>query len=99
MELERDSHWWGNIKRELENSSQFGIVKGAFAEGNKCVDAVCGLCKMTYGDSDHSCGNCNQKIYDYKDEYNQKMMMRERVKWGGTALENCAICGIVLRII
>ena len=43
----------------------------AFEEGKKCVDGVCGKCKMDHGGNGHSCNICNQEIDDYKMEDNQ----------------------------
>ena len=60
------------------------------------MDGVCGLCKMNHDKSGHSCGVCKQNIDDYKGEYMEGMMKRESANWDGLALEECAICGIVL---
>ena len=70
--------------------------KDAFAGSSNCVDGVCGLCKMNHDKSGHSCGVCKQNIDDYKGEYMEGMMKRERANWDGLAPEECAVCGIVL---
>ena len=71
--------------------------KGAFQEGNECVDGVCSECMMEHGKSNHCCGNCGQNISDYKNEENAGMMMRERPPtWKEPAPEKCAICHIVM---
>ena len=51
---------------------------------------------MNHDKSGHSCGVCKQNIDDYKGEYMEGMMKRERANWDGLAPEECAICGIVL---
>ena len=66
----------------------------AFEEGEKCVDGVCGKCKMDHGGNGHRCNICNQEIDDYKMEDNQGMMPRKRSKWAGPGPEHCAICSI-----
>lgn len=69
--------------------------KGAFQEGNECVDGVCNDCMMDHGKSNHCCGNCGQNISDYKNEHNDDMMMRKRPpSWKGPAPVTCAICNI-----
>ena len=86
----------GKYKRGIGKQFVVWHCKEAFKAGSKCVDGVCGMCKINYGDSDHSCGICNQKICDYRMQDDQRSMMRCRVEWKGPAPENCAICDIVL---
>lgn len=86
----------GKYKRGIGREFVVWHCKKAFEEGSKCVDGVCSLCKMNHGESGHSCGVCKQNICDYKGEYNQGMMMRERENWVGPGPEECAICGIGL---
>jgi hypothetical protein len=42
----------------------------------------------------HECEVCGQTLEDCKDEYNQKIMIKERDNWDGPGPEKCAICGV-----
>ena len=68
----------------------------AFKAEKKCVEGVCGDCYVQHMDSGHSCGICNQKIGDYKDEKQEGYLNRKRDNWNGKAPEKCAICEIEL---
>ena len=86
----------GKYKRGMGKEFVVWHCKKAFEEGSNCVNGVCGLCKMNYGESGHSCGVCKQNIRDYKEEEMEGMMMRARRNWKGPGPEECAICAIVL---
>ncbi len=68
--------------------------KDAFEGSSKCIDGVCGQCKILHNDSGHSCGVCNQNIKGYKCEDDETMMKRKRDNWDEIAPKKCAICGI-----
>ena len=70
--------------------------KDAFEGSSKCVDGVCGLCKLNHEKSGHSCGVCKQDIESYKCKDTEGMLKRKRINWDGLAPEECAICGIEL---
>jgi hypothetical protein len=61
---------------------------------------VCILCLWRVQDGakriGHTYKNCGQKLEDYKDESNEKMMLRKCGKWDGPGPEKCAIYGIEL---
>ena len=70
--------------------------KNAFEAKNKCVDGVCGECKIRHNKNGHKCPLCKMSIVDYREESNATYMPRKRPNWGGPGPEKCAICAIEL---
>ena len=70
--------------------------KDAFEAGKKCVDGVCGACKIDHNENGHMCPICKESIVDYRQETNVSYMPRKRPKWNGPGPTNCAICEIEL---
>ena len=86
----------GNYGRGIGRGFVVWHCSKAFEGSSKCVDGVCGLCKLNHEKSGHSCGVCKQDIETYKSEDTESYMKRERENWDGLAPEECAICGIEL---
>ena len=70
--------------------------KDAFKAGKKCVDRVCGECKIEHNKNGHKCPVCRESIVDYCQGKDQRYMPRKRPKWDGPGPTNCAICEIEL---
>ena len=86
----------GKYARGIGKQFVVWYCKLVFEEGVECVDGICGQCKIMYTENGHSCSICNQKICDFKDEYNQGMMQCQRDNWVGPGPEFCAIRRIEL---
>ena len=72
------------------------LYKDAFEAGKKCVDGVCGACKIDHNGNGHRWPICKESIVDYRQETNARYMPRKRPNWNGPGPTNCAICDIVL---
>ena len=70
--------------------------KDAFEAEKKCVDGVCGACKIDHNKNGHKCPICKESIIDYRQETNATYMPRKRPNWIGPGPTNCAICEIEL---
>ena len=70
--------------------------KEAFEERSVCVDGVGARYRIDKGKIGHKCKKWRQKLEDYKDEFNEKTMMRKWENWTGQGPETCAIYGIEL---
>ena len=70
--------------------------KDAFEAGKKCVDGVCGACKIDQNKNGHKCPICKESIIDYRQETNATYMPHKRPNWIGPGPTNCAICEIEL---